>query len=580
MIRCGHPFHTSCLQSLMASGRVHSCPTCRQRFRAEHVSPVYFNDPKCAEHCDGGQAEPSVADDVVVYASSNAAGVTGADVGASTGARSRNPVEVIIANSSVLAPFNDDASISTSMPSLESVDADYTEASTTNLGRPSREVSSSDIARSIRHLYTSGAVDEGTSPAIIHAMAEADSEATPEVPRDCVNELQRLRTERGAMMVELNALEANRREVQRLWDTAKAALEDLTTQFDACVRELTSAYISDVEDAASFTRQHRFSFNNMNLRQGDAPQQRRAFDRSLNITRGYLSGRHSGNVRFDVYGSRADGSVNHSHPVHRHYYTQQGRPTGRESLHRGRNDASFQPSSRRPVNGDQGNNGGYSYWPRQNFDARDFPIVRVSASGRQRGRGSAQNRGSRQGQGGQSDVREQRNHSSNRLGNRPSVPLLHNGVQVGRQVRHDAGGGRADRQGRRDAAGNQSGRQVNQRRHQGNNDNGRARSLPPLVRRNANPRVNEATRRIDTVRNQVAAARRAMDADPPSLARSRDAQRVIDVIGESNTVPQAVGQVDEQLQEASEANIGGDNDSFSSDLNYEAFFALMLNDDE
>merc|ERR1712002_865877 len=40
MIKCGHPFHASCLQSLMASGRVHSCPTCRQRFRAEHVSPV------------------------------------------------------------------------------------------------------------------------------------------------------------------------------------------------------------------------------------------------------------------------------------------------------------------------------------------------------------------------------------------------------------------------------------------------------------------------------------------------------------------------------------------------------------
>ena len=146
MIRCSHPFHASCLQSLMASGRVHSCPTCRQRFRAKRVSPVYFNDPKCAEHCKGGQAEPSVAGDVIVEASSGATGAAGAKVGASTGARSRNPYKVIIANSSVLAPFNDDASVSTSMPSLESVDPDYTKASTTNLGRPTREVSSDDIA--------------------------------------------------------------------------------------------------------------------------------------------------------------------------------------------------------------------------------------------------------------------------------------------------------------------------------------------------------------------------------------------------------------------------------------------------
>ena len=71
-----------------------------------------------------------------------------------------------------------------------------------------------------------------------------------------------------------------------------------------------------------------------------------------------------------------------------------------------------------------------------------------------------------------------------------------------------------------------------------------------------------------------------MDADPPSLARSRDAQRVIDVIGESNTIPQVVGQVDEQLQRASEANVDGDVGSISSDLNYEEFFALMLNDNE
>ena len=71
-----------------------------------------------------------------------------------------------------------------------------------------------------------------------------------------------------------------------------------------------------------------------------------------------------------------------------------------------------------------------------------------------------------------------------------------------------------------------------------------------------------------------------MDADPPSLARSRDAQRVIDVIGESNTIPQVVGQVDEPLQRASEANVDDDVGSFSSDINYEAFFTLMLNDDE
>ena len=70
------------------------------------------------------------------------------------------------------------------MPSLESVDDDYVEAEVTVLHGNSREPTSDDIARSIRHLFNEGLVSEQTSPAVLHAMAEADAVLPPTVQQD------------------------------------------------------------------------------------------------------------------------------------------------------------------------------------------------------------------------------------------------------------------------------------------------------------------------------------------------------------------------------------------------------------
>ena len=619
----------------MAPRSRHSCPTCRHRFRDDGHGPIYLNDPMCSEHCPGGAAESVIPDTASEVASAVASAVVtavasaiasedgpaGADivVQASTGARSRNPT-IFLDNGDVLQPADDDSEIPSSIvsvPSLESVDEDYVESETTVLYGNTREASADDIARSIRHLFNAELADENTSPSVLHAMAEADASLPPTLHQDEDRErtIARLTTERAGMMVELAALERNLQEVRRLWDAAKAQLSSLVTDFDACIRELTSAYIEDVEGAATFTRQNSFNLNNLRLRQGNVPQQRRAFDRTLNVMRGHLDGRHDGHIRFDSYNSRADGAVMNSHPVQRHRYLQRAPSNYQQGV-----------ISRHPVTRIEGNLGGFAVWPERNFHAQDYPMVRVSSSvprgGRQPPRGRNDGRGSQ-------DVRVR--SSTRHRSQSPEVVYLDR-VPIGRRIRRDSFGspaGRRLRQGdraapvdrqqrrgssvghqrysesrgnrggrqqsRQDARGDQSARQLRQddrggrggrmqrqdaRGGRGSRQRGtganRSGSQPATGQRGPNQCVEDAARRVDVVRNRVANVRRSLDARQPSMASSRNAARVVQALGDPEEVPQVDAAEGPSNPSVATPDVEGDGASVHSDADLDELLDVIL----
>ena len=447
-ISCGQIFHTSCLATLMRSRRSSSlpCPTCRRPFLRKNLPQLYLNEPKCRDHCGVNEEEPptaAVVVEIIDAAESNAASTDAAGeqtsafnvtVEPSTGARSRDPV-ILFDDGTVMAPVDEISSTTTSMPSLELMDPDYSGAAVSEFHHKPREVSSEDISRSVCHLFLQGVVDESTSSITVHAMAESDAVVPPAIPEDVSAErrLALITVERGALQFELAALQGNLREMRRLWAVVKRHFDKCVADMDACVRELFSAYVQDVNEAANFTRQHRFSYNNMNLRHGHAAEQRDVFDRSLRIARGYMDGRHGSTMQFDVFSSHADGAVNNVFPVPCHLYHQRVPATwGRGASSNGVNppstganpptSRSSNPSSTRAVNSTagravrriQGDRGGYVFWPRESYRECDYPIVRVTRSGRPRGRQSRQ-----ADCGGRQQAERQRHHSP--------VPLLFNG---------------------------------------------------------------------------------------------------------------------------------------------------------
>ena len=196
-ISCGHIFHTTCLAALMRSCCSSSipCPTCRRPFLRKNLPQLYLNEPKCKDHCGVEEEEPptaAVVVEIVEASESNAAStdaargqtsVSNVTVEPSTGARSRDPV-ILFDDGSVLAPADEVSSTTTSMPSLESMDPDYSGAAVSEFHHDPREVSSDDITRSIRHLFLQGVVDEDTSSVTVHAMAESDAVVPPAIPED------------------------------------------------------------------------------------------------------------------------------------------------------------------------------------------------------------------------------------------------------------------------------------------------------------------------------------------------------------------------------------------------------------
>ena len=506
---------------------------------------IFFNDLRCGDHCEGASEEPAApapapaADGDVIIIESPAAGsyVNGEPSGA------RNDPIIILDNGAVLTPADDSSSVS-SMPSLESVNPefanpDFTNASTSDRQHPVREITTNDITRSVRHLVATGVVDETTSPAVVHGMAEADNFMTPRIPEDVSMErrLAAITIERNVLLVEISALEMRSAETRRLWEAAREHFRNLVTEFDSCVREQFSAYVEDVNDAADFTRRNRFSYHNMALRQGNAPDQRRVFEASMNIARGFISGRHDGSVDFNVYGSHADGAINRSIATPQHRYTQQA-PATREGEVSGAGETSSvnhrgvttSGNPFRRIEGNiEGSIGGYAYWPR--FDWRDYPsyphitvnydrhasdsdhedreqILQRIGQGqvRQRERGGRGNpRGRYQGRG------------------QSSVPLVYPGNPNPGRL-HDHRGSRGGQVGRQRSSANTNGRQR-----------GRPYSQPAVERRQGNDRVEDATRMIDRTRNAISRTRRAFNASMPMMGSSRNASRVNFTLGGSTT---------------------------------------------
>ena len=529
-LRCGHSFHTICLSAMVGArgSSRNPCPSCRRSFTRDDRTNLFFNDPRCEDHCrhDGDEAAESVAPEAAEAVVVNPA----------SGARSRRPT-VVVRDGALMMP--DDASSVSSMPSLETVDPDYVGSTTSTNRHQVREVTSDDLGRSIRHLFAEGVVTEDTPSTVVHAMAEADAISPPAIPEDASAERQMslMKIERGALLIDISALEAKQREMDRQWATLKRQVEKLVREFDCVVRELFSAYVEDVTEAADFTRRNRFSFNNMNLRQGNAPNQRRAFETSMNITRGMLDGRHDGSVDFEVYNSRADGAINGFHPVPTHRYSQQasvdsadwpvppmpaavaerrrrfgqdasvGAGNGRQVRGRGTGSGARQASSRRPEVRIENAVPGEIFTP---VDP-DYPIIRIVSSGNGRQRQQQQRQQPPQGRRG------------------------------GRQSNRSSSVGRQSEVGDRPV--NRRNQSVGQGRR-----GGRPNNPPAAEQRRPNPRVNQATRRADRARNVVAATRLAMSVTRPSLAQSRDASRVVASVGASTPTPATMEEADEIVE--------------------------------